>query len=50
MIPINKQSKKNKKKYNSMKRLSWGMVHPSTKIHKSINRRDERNRQRGKDE
>lgn len=50
MIPINKQSKKNKKKYNSLQRLSWGSVHPSTKIHKSINRRDERSKERGKAE
>ena len=49
IVPINKQSKRNKKKYNAMKRLTWGLVHPSTKIHKTINRRDERNKERGKE-
>ncbi len=49
MVPINKQSKKNKRKYNGLKRLSWGMVHPSTKVFKSKNIRDERAKDRGKD-
>lgn len=48
MVSIDKQSKKKQKKFHSMQRLSWGNVHPSTKIHKSINRRDERNKERGK--
>ena len=47
-IPINKQSKKNKKKYNSLKRITWGVCNPVTRTHKTINRRDERAKERGK--
>lgn len=48
MIPINKQSKKNQKKYNKLRRLTWGMVHPSTKTFKSVIPRDQRNKDREK--
>lgn len=50
MVPINKQSKKNKKKYNSLKRITWGVCNPATRIHKTVNRRDARNKERGKAE
>ncbi len=46
IVPINKQSKKNKKAFNAIKRLTWGNVHPSTKTFKTVNRRDERNKDR----
>ena len=50
LIPMNKKSKKNQKEFNNKQRLTWGNVHPSTKTHKTVNVRDERNKDRMKDE
>lgn len=50
LIPMDKQSKKNQKEFNNKQRLTWGNVHPSTKTHKTVNVRDERNKDRMKDE
>lgn len=49
LIPMDKQSKKNQREFNNKQRLTWGNVHPSTKTHKVLNVRDERNKDRGKD-
>lgn len=45
-----KQNKKNKKKYNAIKRITWGICNPVTRTHKSIKPRDQRNKDRGKPE
>ncbi len=47
MIPINKQSKKNQKKYHQIKRITWGVCNPVTRTHKSIKPRDQRNKDKG---
>ena len=47
-VPISKQSKKNQKKYNSLNRLTWGLVNPTTQVHYKKAPRDQRNEDRGK--
>ena len=44
-VPYNKMSKRQRKEYNKLKRLSWGLVKPATQTHKD---RTDYNRQQDK--